>query len=282
MKISVITVTWNNSKTIEKQIKSVKKGAGDIEFEEIIIDNGSKDDTVEIIKKYKEIKLIQNTDNKGFAHANNQGYKIAQGEFILFLNPDNELEENSLGKLIQKMKDDKNIGLLSVKLTDKNKKFNKCAGPRRFPKLSDQLALLLKIPHLFPKVLDKYLMTDFDPEAEQEVDSVRGAFMLVKKEILDRLGFGFDPRYFIWFEDVDLCQEIKKIGLKVIYTPEVSCVDLVGQSFNQRTSLWKQKVFTKSMLLYFKKWEKSYIWIWIALFRPIAIFIVWIGNLRKK
>jgi len=282
MKLSVITVTWNNSKTIEKQIESVRKGAGDIEFEEIIIDNGSKDDTVEIIKKYGEVKLIQNTENKGFAYANNQAYKIAQGEFILFLNPDNELEENSLSKLIQKMKDNEKMGLLSVKLTDKNGKFNKSASPRRFPKLSDQLALLLKIPHLFPKVLDKYLMTDFDPEKESEVDSVRGAFMLVKKEVLDKLGFAFDLRYFIWFEDVDLCREIKKMGLKIIYTPEVSCVDLIGQSFKQQNSLWKQKVFTKSMFLYFRKWERFYVWIWVAIFRPVAIFIVWVSNIRKK
>ncbi|MFA5210910.1 MAG: glycosyltransferase family 2 protein [Patescibacteria group bacterium] len=282
MKISIITVTWNNEKTIKKQIESVKKGAGDLEFEEIIIDNNSTDNTVEIIKKYPEIKLIQNKENLGFAAANNQGYKIASGEFILFLNPDNELEENSLKKIIQKMESDPAIGLLSVKLVNTDGTYNKNAGPRRFPKLFNQIALLLKIPHLFPKVLDNYLMTDFDPEKEQEVDSVRGAFMLLQKTTLDKLGFAFDPRYFIWFEDVDLCREIKKLNLKVIYTPIVTCIDLFGQSFKQRTNIWKQKIFTKSMLLYFKKWEKMYIWIWVAIFRPVAVFIVRLDNLRKK
>lgn len=282
MSISIITVTWNNEKTIKKQIESVKKGASDLEFEEIIIDNNSTDNTVEIIKKYPEIKLIQNKENLGFAAANNQGYKIASGEFILFLNPDNELEENSLKKIIQKMESDPAIGLLSVKLVNTDGTYNKNAGPRRFPKLFNQIALLLKIPHLFPKVLDNYLMTDFDPEKEQEVDSVRGAFMLLQKTTLDKLGFAFDPRYFIWFEDVDLCREIKKLNLKVIYTPIVTCIDLFGQSFKQRTNIWKQKIFTKSMLLYFKKWEKMYIWIWVAIFRPVAVFIVRLDNLRKK
>jgi GT2 family glycosyltransferase len=282
MFISIITVTWNNSKTIVKQIESVKKGAGDIEFEEIIVDNASTDNTVEIIKKYPEIKLIQNKENLGFGAANNQAYKIASGEFILFLNPDNELEENSLEKLISKMESDKTIGLLSPKLINSDGTYNKNAGPRRFPKLTDQLALLLKIPHLFPKVLDHYLMKDFDPETEQEVDSVRGAFMLLRKSTLDKLGFGFDPRYFIWFEDVDLCREIKKMGLKIIYFPLLTSIDLIGQSFKQQNSLWKQKIFTKSMLLYFKKWERFYIWIPIAFFRPIAIFIVWLTSIRKK
>ena len=80
-------------------------------------------------------------------------------------------------------------------------------------------------------------MKDFNPEIEQEVETVRGAFMLLRKKTLDKLGWGFDPRYFIWFEDIDLCREIKNMGLKVVYTPMVSCVDLVGQSFKQRANL---------------------------------------------
>jgi len=142
--------------------------------------------------------------------------------------------------------------------------------------------LLLKVPHLFPKVLDKYLMKDFNPEIEQEVETVRGAFMLLRKKTLDKLGWGFDPRYFIWFEDIDLCREIKKMNLKVIYTPIVTCVDLIGQSFVQRTNLWKQKNFTASMLKYFQKWEPWYMWIWIAIFRPVAIFMVWLKEKMGK
>jgi GT2 family glycosyltransferase len=148
--------------------------------------------------------------------------------------------------------------------------------------LIDQLSLLLKVPHLFPKVLDKYLMKDFNPEIEQEVETVRGAFMLVRKSILDKIGFAFDLRYFIWFEDIDLCREIKNMGLKVVYTPMVSCVDMVGQSFKQRANLWKQKNFTASMLKYFKKWEPIHIWIWIAIFRPLAIFMVWLKEKAGK
>ena len=118
-------------------------------------------------------------------------------------------------------------------------------------------------------------MKDFNPNLEQEVDSVRGSFMLVRRELIEKLGWGFDPRYFFWFEDVDLCREAKRLGFKVVYTPIISCVDYFGQSFKQRTSIWKQKVFSRSMLTYFQKWEPWYKWIWIAVFRPVGIFLTW-------
>ncbi|HRY36360.1 MAG TPA: glycosyltransferase family 2 protein [Candidatus Magasanikbacteria bacterium] len=282
MKISVITVTWNNASSIVKQIESVQKGAVDLESEQIIVDNGSTDNTIEIVKKYPQVKLILNKENLGFSAANNQGYQIATGGYVLFLNPDNEVEPGSLLKLCEMMDQRRDIGLLSCKLTTQDGLFNEGAKPRRYPGLMDQLALLLKIPHLFPKVLDKYLMKDFNPEVEQEVETVRGAFMLLRKTTLDKLGWGFDPRYFIWFEDIDLCREIKKMGLKIFYTPAASCVDLVGQSFKQQNNLWKQKIFTASMLKYFQKWEPWYKWIWIAIFRPVAIFLVWLKIVLKK
>ncbi len=283
MKLSVITVTWKNESSIGKQIESVQKGATGLELEQIIVDNGSTDRTIEVVKNYPQIKLIQNKENLGFGAANNQGYKIATGDYILFLNPDNEVEPDSLLKLCKMMEQRPEIGLLSCKLTTQEGLFNEGAKPRRYPGLIDQLALLLKIPHLFPKVLDKYLMKDFNPEIEQEVETVRGAFMLLRKSTLDKLGWGFDPRYFIWFEDVDLCKEVQKLGLKVFYTPEVSCVDLVGQSFKQQDNLWKQKIFTASMVQYFQKWEPWYVWVWVVFLRPVAIFLVWFKvSLKRK
>ena len=124
-------------------------------------------------------------------------------------------------------------------------------------------------------------MKDFNSDSEQEVDSVRGSFMLVRRELIDKLGWGFDPRYFFWFEDVDLCREAKRLGFKVVYTPIVSCVDYFGQSFKQRTSIWKQKIFSRSMLTYFQKWEPWWKWIWIAIFRPVGIFFAWLVEVFK-
>jgi len=277
MELSIITVTWNSEKKITEQIRSAIDACQGIMYEQIVIDNASTDQTVALIKKnLPNVRLIENKENAGFGAANNQGVKISRGEFVLFLNPDMRLESGSLLKILQWMREKKDVGIVSCKLIDADGKFNWEAGPRRFPKVWEQVCLLLKLPHIFPSLLNNYLMKDFNPDLEQGVDSVRGSFMLVRRELIDKLGWGFDPRYFFWFEDVDLCREAKRLGFKVVYTPIISCVDYFGQSFKQRTSIWKQKVFSRSMLTYFQKWEPWYCWIWIAIFRPVGIFLTWV------
>lgn len=282
MDLSVITVTWNAEEIIGRQIKSVFSGCKNITFEEIIIDNGSQDKTVEYIKKeFPQVKIIANSDNRGFGRANNQGAEIASGDYLLFLNPDMQVQEGSLDKMLNWMENHPEAGLASCKLIDQLGNFNEDARPRRYPSVWEQLLLVLKIPHLIPKVLDNYLMKGFDPEREQEVPSVRGSFMLMKREVYNKLGWAFDPRYYIWFEDADTCREVWRNGYKVIYTPIVTCIDFIGQSFKKRDTYWKQKNFTRSMLQYFQKWEPWWKWMWIALFRPIAIGMAWVREKIK-
>lgn len=279
MDLSIVTVTWNNKDNIAKQLSSVIFGYKNASFEQIVVDNNSSDETVEIIRRdFAQVKLIENKENLGFGRANNKGVEISKGEFLLFLNPDMRVEDGSLTKIVNWMRNNPDVGIASCKLVDENGKFNEEAKPRRFPKVWGQVALILKLPHLFPSILDKYLMKDFDENKEQEVDSVRGSFMLMRRALVEKLGWAFDPRYFIWFEDVDICREAKKNGFKVMYTPIISCVDYVGQSFKKRETLWKQKNFTKSMLQYFKKWEPWYFWLPIAMVRPAGIFLAWIND----
>ncbi len=255
MDLSIITVTWNSEKYIADQIRSVVLAAENLDYEQIIVDNNSSDKTIELVeKKFPNTKLIKNKKNFGFAKANNQAYKIAKGEFVLFLNPDMKAEEGTIQKMINWMKENKDVGILSPKLLDENKKLDPTATPRRFPTLFDQLLIFFKIPRWFPKILDKYLGRDLDLEQVQIVDSVQGAFMLVKKELLDQIGFAFDERYFIWFEDVDLCREIKKLGYKVVYNPTWSATNFGGKSFAKRNLFWKQIRFFRSALTYFVKW----------------------------
>ncbi|OGH64941.1 MAG: hypothetical protein A2821_00495 [Candidatus Magasanikbacteria bacterium RIFCSPHIGHO2_01_FULL_41_23] len=288
MNLSIITVTWNSIKNIDDQIQSVNAAVADLDYEHIIIDNGSTDGTVELLQsKYNEndlqLCIIENKENVGFSAANNEGVAMAKGDYLLFLNPDMRLEPASLRSLLEWMKDKPQVGIVSPKLTNEKGQYNQATGPRRFPTLVDQLAVMLKIPHLSPKILDHYLMADFNPEKEQLVDSVQGSFMLMRREIVEKLGWAFDPRYFIWFEDVDICREVKRLGYEVMYTPIISAVDYVGQSFKKRTTLWKQKQFSASMLIYFKKWEPWYIWIWIALVRPFGIALIWLAEkVRRK
>ena len=282
MDLSIITVTWNSAEFIEKQIKSVVSGCQNISFEQIVVDNASTDKTVENVEKYPSVILIKNSDNLGFAGGNNKGAKISQGEFLLFLNADNEVQPGSLDKMVEWMRSHPDVGLASCKLVDENGNFNQDAKPRRFPKVWEMVALILKIPHLMPWILDNYYMKDFDSEKEQEVSSVRGSFMIMRREVYEKLGWAFDPRYFIWFEDVDTCREVWKLGYKVMYTPIISCTDFIGQSFKKRDTYWKQKNFTKSMLQYFQKWEPWYKWMWIVIVRPFGLVVAKINDLLIK
>src|SRR3989338_906014 len=254
MDLSIITVTWNSEKKIENQILSVISSCRNITFEQIIIDNNSPYKTVEVVKKFNNVKLIENKENKGFGAANNQGIEIASGRFVLFLNPDMKVEWDALNRMVDYMVQNSNVGIAGCKLLNENGELNLATTPRRFPKLWEQLFIVFKIHHFLPKILDRYLFRDFNPEVEQEVDSVQGSFMIVRRELIDKLGWGFDPRYFIWFEDVDLCREAKKNRYKVMYTPIATCIDYAGQSFKKRTTWWKQKQYIKSMLKYFIKW----------------------------
>lgn len=277
MNLSIITVTWNNEDLVAEQIRSVVSGCVGLEYEQIIVDNGSSDKTTEVVEQqFPHVTLIKNPDNKGFAAANNQAVKIAKGTHILFLNADMRVEPGSIDKMLTWMKQDPNIGLASCKLVDEHGNVNADAQPRRFPELLDQAALILKIPHIFPFVMNRYLMKGFDADKEQQVDSVRGSFMLIKRDIVDTLGWGFDPRYFIWFEDADLCREVRRLGFKVVHTPIITCVDYVGQSFKKQPNMWKQKMFTCSMVTYFKKWEPWYKWMTIAALRPVGIGLMWL------
>lgn len=280
MDLSVITVTWNSEELITEQISSVFLGCKNIKCEEIVSDSGSSDRTVEFIKnQFPQVTVIDNQKNIGFGKGNNQGFEIAKGEFLLFLNPDMRVEPGSLDKILDWMKKNPKVAIACPKLIDQNGKLNLEATPRRFPRLWEQLALILKIPHFFPKILDKYHMRDFNTDLEQEVDSVRGSFMLMRRDFVEKLGWAFDPRYFIWYEDVDICREAYRLGYKVMYTPVISCVDYVGQSFKKRQTLWKQKNFTRSMLTYFQKWEPWYKWILIMLLRPVGITMAWVNDL---
>ncbi|MDO8626814.1 MAG: glycosyltransferase [Candidatus Magasanikbacteria bacterium] len=280
MDLSVVTVTWNSASLIAAQIKSVALGCKNISYEEIIVDNGSTDATLDIVtKNFSSVQCMPMGRNAGFATANNAAAAKARGEFLLFLNPDMRVAAGSLDTIVEWMRARSDVGLASCKLVDENGALNTDARPRRLPGLFDQLALILKIPHLFPGVLNRYLFKNFNPEREQEVDSIRGSFMIMRREVYQNLGWAFDPRYFIWFEDVDLCREVKRLGYRVMHTPVISCVDYVGQSFKQRTTLWKQREFTKSMLTYFKKWEPWYKWIWIALLRPVGLALAWVNDL---
>jgi len=279
MDLSIITVSWRVRDLARDNFSAIYKNTENIEFEVIAIDNDSRDGTVEMIaKEFPRVKLIANNYNAGFAKANNQGIGISQGRYVLLLNPDMRVLPGMLERMVKWMDERRDVGLAGCHLIKENGET--VAQVRRYPGFSDQLAIVLKLPHIFPAILNSYLRKDFDYKKEGEVDSIRGSFFIIRREVIDKLG-GLDERYFLWFEEVDYCRQVKNAGWKVIYTPEVQCIDLVGKSFGLLKRGKSQDYFRDSMIKYFEKWQPAWQALILKIVWPIGIALAVAGEKLK-
>jgi GT2 family glycosyltransferase len=276
MKLSIIIVSWNVRDKLKENLQAIYKSKVNFDFEVFVVDNDSSDDSVKMIKQeFSQVELIENKDNLGFAKANNQAIKIAKGQYILLLNPDMLVNENTLQNMIDWYLQNEKVSVAGCHLLDKDGAT--LPHVRRFPTLWDQLIIVFKIPHIFPAVLDGYLRKDFDYNADAMVDSVRGGFFMINCKNFRELPL-LDERYFLWFEEVDFCKTVKHMGGEVHYTNTATCTDLVGQSFGQVNRLRTQKYFRDSMLKYFKKWHSgtNFFILYLAWLPMIAI--AWLSN----
>ena len=254
MDLSIITVSWNVKEYLRASLEAIFQNAGVANFEVWVVDNASTDGTGVLLREWarKEprLRVLLNNTNVGFARANNQAIEQAAGRYVLLLNPDMRVFPDTLATMVRWMDARPKVGVAGCHLvTDTGETI---PHVRRFPGLWNQLAIVLKLPHLFPRVLDRYLMRDFDYAKEARVDSVRGSFFMIRRAAL-RVGL-LDERFFIWFEEVDFCKRMRSAGWEVWYTPATKCIDRVGRSFALVSGYKKQKMFLTSMYLYFDKW----------------------------
>lgn len=277
MDLSIIIVSWNVKEKLRANLQALLASKINFSFEVFVVDNNSQDLSAEMVKtEFPEVKLIANTENLGFAKANNQAMKEASGDFILLLNPDMRVFPDTLENALSWAKQNPQAVVSGFKLV--NEKDEVIKQVRSFPKLFDQLMIVLKVPHVAPSVLNSYLLPDFDYEKEAKVDSIRGAFFLINKKAYKKIsGLDkplLDERYFIWFEEVDFCREVYRLGGEVYYSPVAKCLDYVGASFSQLKRGQTQRYFCDSMLRYFKKWEpKADYFILKMAWRLLVVFI---------
>lgn len=253
MDLSIIIVSWNVRDLLKKCLSSIYKHTRGITFEIFVIDNGSTDNSALMIKeKFPKVKLAINQENKGFAAANNQCIKKAVGDYILLLNPDTELKEDSMTPMVEFMKQNDACGIAGCHLL--NSDGSDQTSVRRFPGFLDQALILLKLHRILPNLtpLRRYLCADFDYSREQKVDQIMGAFFMIKREVIDKIGL-LDEKFFIWFEEVDYCLRAQKAGWQVVYAPVTSVIHHFGQSFKQMMTVDKQKIWNKSLRYYFLK-----------------------------
>ncbi|HET8828313.1 MAG TPA: glycosyltransferase family 2 protein [Pelobium sp.] len=254
MKLSVIIVSYNVKSLLTQAIDSLLVASNGLDTELFVVDNASKDGTVAFIREtFPQINLIANTENVGFSVANNQAISQAKGEYVLVINPDTITQPDTLTKAINFLDQHPDAGSLGVRMLDGNNKFlpeSKRGLPTpwvSFCKLSGLYRLLPK-----SKIFNRYYMGWVNEFETQKIDVLTGAFMLLRKSALEKVGL-FDEHFFMYGEDVDLSYRLTLAGYKNYYFPEVYITHFKGQS-TKKLSVRYIKSFYGSMFIFAKKY----------------------------
>ena len=238
--LSVILVSYNTAKLSRESIESFVKWTKGISYEFIVVDNASKDKSVEIFKEFScrlPLKLIKNTTNVGFGKANNQGMKMANGRYILLLNSDTKTESNVLGEMVLWMDKHPRVGVSTCCLKNRDGSLQGTGG--YFPTVGKVFAwmfFLEDIPVLAKIIKPYHPMHPHSPlyegkeffKVSQQRDWVTGAFFLLRKETYEDVG-SFDEDYFMYVEEVDYCFRVKKKDWQVWYLPKWSIIHYGGE-----------------------------------------------------
>jgi len=217
--VSIVIISWKMRSLLERMLDSLFLVTSDLNFEVILIDNNSEDGTIEMVSgRFPAIKLIKNSENRGVAPARNQGLEIAKGKYVLILDADMELVENSIKQLHEFMEKKPDCGLVGCKLVDTDGKLQ--FSCKRFPNLAALLYRRLEIFSFFKnsKTLKHHTMQEWDHSSIREVDYLIGACQFIRKEALDEVGL-YDDKIFYGPEDIDFCLRMWKAGWKVMYYP---------------------------------------------------------------
>ncbi len=251
--LSIIIVSWQVKNLLKKCLESIYQNQVDIALEIFVVDNASNDGTAEMVKtNFPQVKLIANQKNLGFAAANNQALKSATGQYLLLLNPDTEILNGALKKMLDFLEASPKIGIAGCKHLNADRTLQ--PSVRRLPTFFPIFLMLIKITKVFKnlKTIKKYLATDFDYQLTQPTEQVAGSFFLIRKKILEQVGL-LDENFFLWFEEVDYCKRAKDAGWQIWYNADASIIHHGGQSFSQQLTAKKQKMFFTSAWRYFKK-----------------------------
>ena len=253
MKLSIIIVNYNVKYFLEQCLHSVQKGCNGLDAEIFVVDNDSVDGSVKMVRdKFPEVHLIENKENKGFSSANNQAIRRSKGDYVLLLNPDTIVEDDTLRKVVDFMDQHPDAGGLGVKMLDGKGKFLP-ESKRGLPYPSVAFFKVFGLSTLFPKsrFFSTYHLGYLDKDKTHVVDVLSGAFMLLRKKVLDKIGL-LDEAFFMYGEDIDLSYRITKAGYKNYYYPETRIIHYKGES-TKKGSLNYIFVFYNAMIVFARK-----------------------------
>jgi len=227
--LSIIIVSWNTRDLLENCLSSILANPPATPFEIWVVDNASTDGSSGLVReRFPQVHLIENRENRGFSRANNQAMQQCAGKYVLLLNPDTLVESGALQALVDFLDQHPGVGGVGPSILNPDGSMQNMSHPR--PTLSRELWRLFHLDAIVPYA--EYPRTKWETNQAQEVDVLTGACLLLKKEVLDQVGF-LDEDYFIYSEEVDLCYRIQRAGWRLYWFPQANVVHFGGQSTRQ-------------------------------------------------
>ncbi len=246
MEISIVVVNWNSGAQLYRCVNSIFQYSNDLNVKIIVVDNGSSDNSLELISEFSKVKVIKVGENLGFGKACNLGAKNVKSEFLLFLNPDAEVYQDTLQNTYNFMvnENNQNIGVCGVQLINEKSEVDySCTW---LPTFNTMLARSTGADRIFNGW--SYFMNNWDHKNSRKVDHVIGAFYFVRKHVFDSVD-GFDERFFVYLEDLDLSLRIKEKGFDIYYLSEIRAFH-AGGGVSQQVKARRLFYSWRSRLLY--------------------------------
>ena len=234
MDVSVIIVNWNTKELLRDCLSSVYEHAGDIDYEIIVIDNASIDGSAEMVKNnFQQVILMENSYNRGFATANNQGMAVAKGRYMLLLNSDTVVLDNAIANIVNFADENPQIAVTGCRVLNPDRTLQRTCF--MFPSVLNMLLSSTYLYKLFPKnrFFGREQMTWWNRNDVRQVDVVTGCFMLVRREAIDQVGM-MDEQFFMYGEETDWCYRFREKGWKVMFAPVGQIIHFGGQSTAQK------------------------------------------------
>jgi GT2 family glycosyltransferase len=291
--VSIIIVSFNTRQVLQECLQSIERESSGLEVEVWVVDNNSSDGSPEMLEQdFPYVHLIRSQINLGFGAANNAALPLARGRYVVLLNSDAFLCKDSLRLAIKHMDEHPQAGLGGARLMGRDGSWQPSA--RMFPSIMTDAFVYFGLAARFPKsrLFGRFDRTWADQSAASEVDWVPGAFSIIPAATLAKVGF-FDPNFFLYSEEVDLCKRIKAAGYQIWYWPDIAVIHIGGESSRQIKTLemsstgaqlirWRMR----STLLYYRKHHGSAAWMAKALEIGLYRLIIWrnsfSGDPRRK
>jgi len=246
--LSIVIISWNTADLLAQCLASIYTCPPDNDFEVLVVDNASTDDTVQIVRQqYPQVKLLENKKNVGFATANNQAVRHSTGRYVLLLNPDTKVKPGALKKLVEFIDTTPQAGAVGARILNPDESLQTSCYPA--PTLAREFWRLFHLDALWP--YGSYHMSGWQIDRPREVDVLLGACLLLRKSALDQVGL-LDENYFIYSEEVDLCYRLRKAGWPLYWVPQAQVIHYGGQSTQQVAAEMFMRLY-QSKLIFIRK-----------------------------